>query len=714
MGDSEFIDILKNKYNIDLNEQQKQAVLYKDGPMALISVPGSGKTTVIISRTANLIINHNIDPRRILTLTFSRASAQDMKHRFAKTFGELCGVKAHFSTIHSFSYSVIRAYYRNTRMSLPTIIENNNDKDNKITKTTILKQIYYDINGDYINDDKFDELTNTINYIKNMLYRPQNNFNGMKIDIPKFKEIYMEYERRKMKNNYMDFSDMVTGAYNILRKNTDVLETYKNIYKYIQVDEAQDTSVLQNRIIRLMAYPEDNVFFAGDDDQCLYSMNGCTPATMLAYKKVYPNIKIQLMEMNYRSTAKIVEVANKFILKNKERFQKQLATNKEAGRDIIIIKLKNDIEQYIYVAETLQKIKNKKECAILYRANISAIPVIDMLDKHNIPFYIRDTKPHFFNHWVTKDIICFIRLIMNLQDIEAFNEIYYKLNSYITKQMVKYLQDQVNINNDTRNIFDILMDAPEATVNHIRRFQELKKVFISLQNKNVEFVINYIEYGFDYGGYLQRACQDMGYSIEYLNTLLSTLKSISIGVETLPKFLNRLVYLKKIMENSKNNKHKNAVTLSTLHSSKGLEFDNVFIIDMIEGCFPTYKAISEEKNNELHLIEEERRLCYVGITRARKYVDIISIEYKNRSKIMKSRFIFELEDIITSNEFTKNGNVKNKHNSFKLKEGMTITHKKFGEGVVVSVESNIILVIFKAYGQKKLLLQHCLEHKLIS
>ncbi|HOJ09769.1 MAG TPA: ATP-dependent helicase [Clostridiales bacterium] len=714
MDDREFIDFLKNKYNINLNEQQKQAVLHKDGSMALISVPGSGKTTVIISRTANLIINHKINPKSILTLTFSRASAQDMKHRFTKTFGELCGVEAHFSTIHSFAYSVIRDFYRNRQMPLPTIIESNSDNDVKVTKTTILKQIYYDINGDYINDDKFDDLTNTINYIKNMLYRPQNNFNGMEIDVPKFKEIYIEYERQKRENNYMDFSDMVMGAYDILRKNANILNIYKSIYKYIQIDEAQDTSVLQNHIIRLLAYPEDNVFFAGDDDQCLYSMNGCTPATMLAYKKVYPNIKIQLMEKNYRSTAKIVEVANKFILKNKERFDKQLATDKEAGRDVTIISLKDDTEQYRYIADVLQKIENKKECALLYRANISAIPIADILDKNNIPFYIRDAKPHFFNHWVTEDIISFMKLIMNIQDLEAFEKIYYKLNSYITKKMLEYLKEQVNINNDTRNIFDILMDAPEVNVRHIKRFQKLKKVFASLQDKSAEFVINYIEFGFDYGGYLQRACQDIGYSIEYLNTILSTLKSISTGIETLPEILSRLTYLKEIIENSKNNKYKNAVTLSTLHSSKGLEFDNVFIVDMIEGCFPTYKAISEEKDNNLHLMEEERRLCYVGITRARKYVDIVNIEYKNKLKVMKSRFIFELESIIKSNTIVKKDTSINEFESFKLMEGITIKHKKFGEGIIVSIEKNIIIVIFKAHGQKKLLLQHCLEHKLIS
>ena len=614
----------------------------------VLAVPGAGKTTVIVSKIANLILVHNVAPESILTLTFSRAATRDMKDRFQNFFGDIIDKEVHFSTIHSFSYKVLRYYYFVKGMQLPEIIEGEEKSNGFSTKTKILKQIYQDINNTSLTDDLYKNLLQAITLVKNKLYDIDEDFDEIDTNVKNFKKIFKAYENYKQENNCIDYNDMLIKAISIFKENTDILEVFRKKYKYVMVDEAQDTSVASNLLIKMVVKPKGTVFFAGDDDQCLYSFMGCSPQNMFEYKENYPGIKFLFMEQNFRSTSKILTVANKFIKANKQRFPKNIITDKDAGKDIALITLSNEKTQYAYLVNELKKISNLKECAILYRANLTAIPVADILSRNGIPFYTRDIRAHFFNHWITQDIVSFIKFALNIRDFESFKKIYYKMNSFISKAMVEFVEKMIS-RGDNRGIFDILLDYPFINTKQKGRAKYLKWCLPLIKHKTAKETMEFIEDEFRYTDYLKQSADELGYTYEYLNSILSVNKTIAEEVKTALGFIERFEQLKNIMDNARNNRYKNAVTLSTLHSSKGLEFRNVYMIDMIEGNFPTSNAISELKEGDISLMEEERRLCYVGITRAKEYVAIINILKKNYKLVQPSRFFTELKKIMGSN-----------------------------------------------------------------
>lgn len=650
MNQEEFHRMLKEKNKIVLNDQQRAAVDYTDSA-CILAVPGAGKTTVIVSKIANLILVHGVAPESILTLTFSRASAKDMKDRFQKFFGDITDKEVHFSTIHSFSFRVLRYYYSSRRLPMPEIIEGDEgDSRNPSLKAKILKQIYQDINNLPLTDDLFENMLQVITLIKNKLYDIDDDFDEADTSIKNFKKVFKTYEKYKQENNYIDYNDMLTKAISILKENPDILAAFKKKYKYVLVDEAQDTSVASNLLIKMIVQPEGTVFFAGDDDQCLYGFNGCSPQNMFEYESNYPGIKVLFMEQNFRSTSKILTVANEFIKMNSQRFQKNIITNKDLGKAIDLVSLSNEKAQNEYLIDALLKAPSFKECAILYRTNLTAIPIADVLEKNGVPFYIRDTKAHFFNHWVTQDIVSFIRFAMDAHDFESFQKVYYKMNSFITKSMVEFVKTQIS-KGDNREIFDILLSFPLVSPKQTGRFGYLKWMLPLLQNKSAKMALDFIESEFKYSDYLRKSADDLGYTPEHLNSILSANKTIAEGIETVSGFIERLEQLQKIMDNAKNNRQENAVTLSTLHSSKGLEFQNVYMIDMIDGSFPSNSAIDEWKKGNILPMEEERRLCYVGITRAKEFASVISVQRKNHTLVPPSRFFLELKKITKSNMF---------------------------------------------------------------
>ena len=285
--------MLKDKKKIMLNEQQ-QAAIDCLGSACVLAVPGAGKTTVIVSKIANLILVHGVAPESILTLTFSRASAKDMKDRFLKLFGGVIDKEVHFSTIHSFSYKILRYYHSVRGLKMPEIIES--DEESLPSKAKILKEIYRNVNNMPLTDDLYENIMQGFTLIKNKLYDIDNDFDENDTPIKNFKKIYKAYEEFKQENNYIDYNDMLTKAISILKENPDILAAFRKKYKYVLVDEAQDTSVASNLLIKMIVLPDGTVFFAGDDDQCLYGFNGCSPQNMFEYEKNYPEIKILFME----------------------------------------------------------------------------------------------------------------------------------------------------------------------------------------------------------------------------------------------------------------------------------------------------------------------------------------------------------------------------------------------------------------------------------
>ncbi|WP_204260223.1 ATP-dependent helicase [Caloranaerobacter azorensis] len=688
-----FFQLINEKFGICLTNQQREAVLHKEGPAIVLAVPGAGKTTVLICRTLNLILNHRINPNNILTITFSKAAASDMKNRFISTFGNILNIKPNFSTIHSFSYSVIR-YFSKIKGIKYELLEGN---DSKINKNLLLKEIYYKFNKIQINDEKLEDLINTISYIKNMMIKPEdiNYFNNF--SIKKLYNIFIEYENYKKRAGLIDFDDMLTLSLNILENNPIILMQCRKRYPYIQVDEGQDTSKVQNRLIKLLAYPKNNLFVVADDDQSIYGFRGATPHELLNFKDIdYPDAKIFFMEENFRSTKTIVDISNKFIQLNKIRFKKNLYTKNEEKEPIKIIKLNDEFEQVEYIINQLKKIEDLSNTAVLFRNNISSVGLIDKLERNNIPFYIKDTKKlYIFKHWVFQDIISFLKLSLDNTDMDSFQRIYYKMNGYISKKSVEYIKST----KPKENIFESLINLPELKNFQKRNYIRLKSDFKYLSKLKAYDAISFIENELEYRGFLIDNSRKYGNSFEYSNTIISILKIIAKETNSINEFLARLDSLSKMLENARFNKN-NAVTLSTIHSAKGLEFESVYIIDLIDGEFPSSSSIEALESNIIEPLEEERRIFYVGITRAKRNLNLITINFKNGERVLPSRFVQEIEAI-------------EKPLRYDYKVGSTVEHKKFGKGVIKFIDDKNIVIDFEKVGIKQLSTRICVEKNLL-
>ncbi len=700
MNHEDFFRLLADKYNINLNPQQKEAVLRVHGPSLLLSVPGGGKTTVIVSRCANMVLNHKIDPGKILTLTFSKASAQDMKNRFCDIFGKELASSMTFSTIHSFCYRVVRFYTESKNKPMPQIIEGN---ESPVNKNQILKKIYMDINNEYISDDRLEDLSNSISFVKNMLYT-EDDIRELDVGIKNFVDIYNAYEKRKKNEGCIDYDDMLTGTYQLLKRNSEIINMLRESYHYINVDESQDTSLVQHEIIKLVAYPRNNIFMVGDEDQSIYGFRAAFPQALLDFGKTYPGAKILLMEKNYRSTKSIVIPANIFIKQNKGRYQKNMYTENDEGEAVVFKHVESRNEQYAYLTSVLKNKRNLSECAILYRNNISAIPLVDFLEYNNIPFYIRDTNLHFFKHWVVNDILAFIRLALNPRDIEAFGQIYYKTNAFIKREMFEYVVENMG---KGKGAIETLLYYPGLSK---ETYEAIK--YLAGQIETIDYfkplkAIEFIEKECEYEKYVRRAAKELGYSVESLNYIIDSLKSIASRVDTFDEFFERLSVLKSAVENSSKNRNKNAVVLTTIHSSKGLEFDRVYMIDLVDGQFPSSKSISDLKEGNCALMEEEVRLFYVGVTRARKYLELITFSKANNKQVSVSRFVnrFNIAQRQAQSRALPN----------EICEGAVLEHVVFGQGLVIRLDEakDLIVIEFESVGTKMLSLKTCIEGKKI-
>lgn len=616
-----------------LSVQQKNAIDHVYGPALVLAVPGAGKTTVLVHRTYNLIKNHGIDPNKILSITFSKASAIDMKKRFTKFFPNISNEIAKFSTIHAFCFSLIREYAYTKRIRYK-LIENEKEQFNKYN---ILKKIYYQLNRDYITEEKLDNLLNYIGYINNTMMDVDNFLKKNKTDIDGFKDIYMSYENYKRNNNLLDFDDMLTISLAILKNNRYLLEKYRDKYNFIQVDEGQDTSLVQMEIIKLLAYPNNNILIVADDDQSIYGFRGAYPQGLLNFNRQYDNGKIFFMEQNYRSSKNIVSVCNNFIKSNNIRYEKNIFTDNSHVEPINIIKVNSIDEQYRYIIKDI-KDKDLSQCCILYRNNISAIGIIETLEKNNISFYMRDKKIRFFNHWVIKDILNFMMFAEDTSQISLYENFYYKIRGYISKNHINYAKTL----DSSISVFDRIMKYPGNNSFYLRTISELKLDFKKISNLKPEDAILYIEHSLEYNEYLRENSIKFGYTYDNLSTMLFYLKMIAKSCDNLRELIGRLNYIQNLCMNSQNNR--DTITLSTIHSAKGLEFDRVYIIDLIDGDFPGISSIEAYDKGDISLLEEERRLFYVGMSRAKTHLSLITMNTVNEKRHKPSRFLRELDN----------------------------------------------------------------------
>ena len=591
----------------------------------MLAVPGAGKTTVLLE-SVNSLRDSGVDPRSILAMTFSRNQALDMADRFSRKYGHR---SVTFSTIHSFAYGIVRSYANknNTKVNL---IESSKE----FNKYKLIERIFYDINKKPINDEELEEFFRISGFLKNTLQDYQTYSKKYPTSFRNFNLLYKHYEDFKKQHNLIDFDDMLLLALQIISTDKEILSYLQNQFKYIQIDEGQDTSLIQLKIIYMIAQPEDNIFIVADDDQSIYGFRGASPDELLNFKSVYPQAKIFLMENNYRSSKNIVDLSSKIINKNTIRYDKNLQSTKEERNKINLIRAKNTRIQTNYlVKEILDKGKDKS-VAVLYRNNISSINVINAL-AGKIDFYIKDGKFAFYDHFIIRDVINMINFSYDQTDINLFEKIYYKFNLYLKKDFI----NQIKIMDHNYNIVDRLEQCDGVYTFYQEKFELLRYYLNQLRYLDVDDAIKFIFSNIGYYEYLKEYARRSKTPILTYDRVIDTLINISRGCKTVKDLEDKFKELNSLQREA--SQAQSNITLSTIHGSKGLEYDNVYLIDLIDEEFPS--SYSMDDKEDIGVLEEERRLFYVAVTRAKENLSLVTLKRLNNRKVEPSLFLKELK-----------------------------------------------------------------------
>ncbi len=620
--------LIYNSYRkviMEFSKQQQKAINHINGPALVLAVPGSGKTTVLLQRVYNLI-SQGVDPKSLLIMTFSKSQAIDMQVKFRRKYA-ISNVS--FSTIHSFAYSIVRWKNKLDNKQISVI-----ETSEKFNKYRVIESIYSQVNNSRISEDDLEEFFRVSGYIKNTLLSYQDYSKLYGKSIKNFETIYEKYELFKYQNNLIDFDDMLVMALRILQTSPEILKSLQDRFKYVQIDEGQDTSLVQYKIISLIAKPQNNLFIVADDDQSIYGFRGAEAKQLLDFKKTYPDAKIYLMEDNYRSTKYIVDMSKKLILHNKIRYDKNLVSANEVGDNIEIIKAKNTSIQAKYVLkEARELIKNGQNVAILYRNNLSAINLLNLLSDDD-DFYIRDGKINFYSHFILNDLINILNFAKDPFDIKIFEQIYYKLNMYFKKDFV----NQVKFMDPNQSVLDRLEECDGFNSFYVEKLDLLRYYLRKINNGKFYDSVSLIFRDLGYGDYLEEQARRLKTPIITYKRIIDSILNLSRGVNNLYEFQEKI---KAIQSLQRSHSHDlSNLTLSTIHGSKGLEYDNVFMIDLIEDEFPSAFSLKAEESSGM--LEEERRLFYVGMTRAKKKLKLITIKRLFDTKARPSMFIEEV------------------------------------------------------------------------
>ena len=594
-----------------LTEKQNLAANHYMGPCLVLAVPGAGKTTMILERIK--ILSKDVNPSNILSLTFSRTQALDMKERYQ-------GPKSNFMTIHAFCYLIIRNFYKKTGQKLQIL-----ESDDRYNKYNLIQKIYYDINGKIMSSEDLKNFFTSVGFMRNSMdditYLKNSN-------IKNIEKIYLTYENFKRENSFIDFDDMQSIALDILNNNPRMLKSVKNKYKFIQLDEGQDSSILQFKILEKIVYPENNIMVVADDDQSIYSFRAADPSYILNFKKVYPDAKIITMNQNHRSQGNIVNTSAKFISLNKNRFEKDLYTNKNSSSAISLIECKNAYDSYKYIKKNLNA---EKTTAILYRNNISSLNLVSFLMEDDIDFSINNGSIDFFDSKIIRDLENIISFSEDFYNSSLFEEIYYMVGTYLTKDEVANLEikptnftvfDWLHENIDDKKAYNLLRKE--------RQFKDLRKMTL---DKKIQYIYNTM----GYRDYIQ------AFSSKYYELVLNkelyieSMINFTKGLNNLEEFREKKEAFSKLL----NKRFPSKLILSTIHKSKGLEYDDVFLVDLVKGEFP---MIMDYKNKD-KILEEERRMFYVAMTRAKENLHLISLKSRNNHKVSPSEFFLDIKNI---------------------------------------------------------------------
>lgn len=602
-----------------LTSSQKSASMHHLGPALTLAIPGSGKTTLLLHRLIELVETYGVHPESILTLTFSKASADDMSARYEERFSHL-GYRFSFMTIHKFAFNIFKRYLAHQGKEMKLL-------EDGLEKFKILSEIYRKHHHDTLSDDDFETLSNHIGLIYNLRLSRQDpraeQFQWK--DTFEMAEAFHEYKRA---HHLFDFDDMLVSAIKILEKSPNLLEQVRRKYRFIQVDEAQDTSKLQFELIELLLGEEKNLFLVADDDQSIYGFRGAFPQYLLDFPDRFKSAKVYYLDENFRSDANIVSTAAAIITANTNRFSKVMNAYHpaEVRPSVHVFDDLSARNQYLIS----EKSQIEGNMAILYRNKISALSVIDALERNGHPFQIKDAPIREFSHWIIQDLIAFMTLAMIPQDLESFLRIAFKTNGYISREMVNHVKQH----HRGRSVFSVLVEIAFLEDYQTRTQERIQAQFDALARLRPYDAIHYIETELGYLDYLKNNLQRLGITLNHARTRLDTFKSIAKPLKSGFEFMNRIEQLKQTLKENQFNSNEKIV-LSTIHGSKGLEFDQVFLIDVNPQIFPGFKA------TEGDALEEERRLFYVALTRAKKVLEVLHVDFIGGSYNPPSKFVEE-------------------------------------------------------------------------
>ena len=663
-----------------LDKNQLKAVKANERNVLVVAAPGSGKTTVIINRIKYLVDEVGVYPSNIIVITFTKAAALNMKNRYINTFHKESS--PFFGTFHGLFYKILLREGANINIIEGYIT-------NKIIEGVLRKY------SDEVNEDRVKEAVNNISLFKTS----GENINDFKPSIAKdiFMECYDAYDKYKKENNLWDFDDLTIKVLELFKNNKRIREGYKRVFKYILVDEFQDCDDLQIEFLKLMTEGEENSLFAvGDEDQCIYSFRGSKPEYMVSFDKTFKSAKKYYLHINYRSNKNIIESSKKVISFNKERNKKDIQWYKDKDGIILCKGVYDERIQGDEISEKIRAFYNKssyryKENIVLYRTNMEAMSVIDSFIRNKIPFTLLDKEYNFFNHFICKDLLSYLSLAMNPYDREAFINIINKPFRYVSKTSIAYIREY-KYEKDT---FDILIEKDDTPQFQRKKLDELKRDFNYIKKSSLSSGIQYIVTDMGYIDYLKTYTERFGGNIEDLEEIVEEFKMSASSFKTIFEFFEHVDEVGKKIEESKRNKTEDRVLLSTIHGVKGMEFKNVFLINCNEDTMP--HSSSKEEN-----IEEERRLFYVGITRAIDNLFLFVPKMRKGKFRDASRFIEEggfMEIVKASHGLVKDS---------------VVTHKAFGAGKVVEVNGDEVGILFHDGMKRKFSAKVLLDNGLIS
>lgn len=614
-----FLNCGVRKQEMAFSKAQTQAIMHKDGPMMVLAGPGSGKTTVITHRVQYLTKEYGIDPGDILVITFTRAAAEEMRERYEALTGG--GSRVTFGTFHSIFFRILKLAYRYTA-------------DNIVREEQQMQFVRELAQAGGLEPEDENEfaasILSEISSVKGERIALEHYYSKNCPDAV-FRQLYAGYEEKMRRAGLIDFDDMMVLCLELFTERKDILSAWQRRYRYILIDEFQDINRLQYEIVRILAKPEDNLFIVGDDDQSIYRFRGAKPEIMLGFERDYPGAGRILLDVNYRSTEEIVAPALRLIGENQKRFSKTIHTTGRHGKNVITKLWQDPGEENLAIAREIQLYLQSGvrpgDIAVLYRTNAGPRFLMEKLMEYNLPFRTRDTVPNLYEHWISRNILTYIRIAMGSRAREDILQVINRPKRYISRDAMP----------DETVSFE-KMKAFYAEKDWIaERIESLEGDLRAIARMSPLAAVNYIRQGMGYDEYLIEYAAFRRMRPEELLETADELKESAAGFKTFDEWFAHIEAYKEelLRQAAQRRTETDAITLATMHSAKGLEFPIVYILDANEGITPHSRAMLDED------MEEERRLFYVAMTRAKTRLHVYAVRERYHKKAEVSRFVWE-------------------------------------------------------------------------